>query len=118
MPLCGICSSAAVKLHSSYHPYRKSEPFETTFPRLGSAAPRNCWACLKFSKWLEAEHLDLFRTWQTEEICVIYSMHLWARMDHPNGGYSYEFLLDLRVHGLNPRDACFIDVNAVPVEGI
>ncbi|KAH7393420.1 heterokaryon incompatibility protein-domain-containing protein [Cadophora sp. MPI-SDFR-AT-0126] len=75
MPLCQRCTSAIEEVYSQGHDHRCTKAVKIQLPVFSQYDVRSCWACLKFSKWLESEHPSLFGSWKTEMLGVEFSHH-------------------------------------------
>ena len=118
MPICTTCSVAITQLR----PQDKAPAFNDiniTLPRFRSWIVRNCWVCSKFSKWLEAEHPGLFNSWNIDELPVAYTLIGIEHIDRPQDPLISLLMLNITAQGLDPEDdACEVEVNLIPGEGI
>jgi hypothetical protein len=118
MPICTTCSAAIIKLSPQERTSVTSgNPVEITLPPLQHVPRDDCWICTKFSKWLAAEHPEIFHNWGNEDLPVTYSLAGLSHIDRPRGTLICVIMLNFTYRGFGEDDACGFELDLVPGEG-
>lgn len=118
MLICTTCSAAITTLRpQDQGPVPKGRLVESTLPPLNQVPRYDCWICIKFSKWLRAEHPELLRNWDHEDLPVTYYLVGWSHMVRPEGFLLCVVMLNITHRSLERNDSCGFELDLVPREG-
>lgn len=118
MLICTTCSAAITTLHPQD---RGSVPtrrlVESTLPPLNHVPRYDCWICIKFSKWLGAEHPELLGNWDHQDLPVTYSLVGCSHVIRPQSPLICVIMLNFTHRSLGGNDACGFELDLIPREG-
>ena len=118
MLICTTCSAAIITLRPQDRgtvPTRRL--VESTLPPLNHVPRFDCWICIKFLKWLRAEHPELLRDWDHEDLPVTYFLVGWSHIVRPESPSMCVIILNFTHRSLGEDDGCGFELDLVPREG-